>query len=245
MRSLSIPFHYLLLPSRGFPLFPLALFSASPPSCGSSSVFFPFGGPSPPSSSVMGWFSWGISLPIGFLHFRFGSSLFVFSACWVSLPCVLHMLLLLASLGYVPAFFCFPSFVTQSNLSSFATGSSLRAESPLSVVSCLLFHSFASCPLLLLSFLFCSGFSHSFSSLCRFPSASSGLPCGSLYLSSLPVGIPFGACFICLLRFCGFLLFGVFPAPFFSSCQFLLFYYHTVAVRLSVSFNLLCFLSFC
>ena len=45
------------------------------------------------------WLSWGISLPIGFLHFRFGSSLFVFSACWDSLPCVLRMLLFLASLG--------------------------------------------------------------------------------------------------------------------------------------------------
>ena len=44
------------------------------------------------------------------------------------------MLLFLASHGYVPAFFWFPSFVTRSNLSSFATGSSLQAESPLSVV---------------------------------------------------------------------------------------------------------------
>ena len=44
------------------------------------------------------------------------------------------MLLFLASHGYVPAFFWFPSFVSRSNLSSFATGSSLRAESPLSVV---------------------------------------------------------------------------------------------------------------
>ena len=67
------------------------------------------------------------------------------------------MLLFLAFLGYVHEFFCFPSFVIRSNLSSFATGSSLRAESPLSVVSCLLSHSFASCLLLLVSFLFCSG----------------------------------------------------------------------------------------
>ena len=76
------------------------------------------------------------------------------------------MLLFFASLGYVPVFFCFPSFVTRSNLSSFATGSSLRAESPLSVVSCILSHGFASCPLLLVSFLICSDFSPSFSSLC-------------------------------------------------------------------------------
>ena len=108
--------------------------------------------------------------PIGFLTFRFGSSLLVFSACWVSLPCVLRLLLFLASLGYVPAFFCFPSFVTLSNLSSFATGSSLRAESLLSVLSCLLSHGFASCPPLLVSFLICFDFSPSFSSLCRFPS---------------------------------------------------------------------------
>ena len=107
------------------------------------------------------------------VRFRFGSSLFVFSTCWVSLPCVLRMLLFLTSLRYVTAFFCFPSFVNRSNLSSFATGSSLRAEFPLSVVSCLLSHSLASCPLFLVSFLFCSVFSHSFSSLCRFPSASS------------------------------------------------------------------------
>ena len=94
---------------RGVSLRSLLLsFSASPPSCGSSWVFYPFGGPSTPSSSVLGWFSYGISLPIGFIKFRFGSSLFVFSACWVSLPCVLHMLLFLASLGYVPAFFCSP-----------------------------------------------------------------------------------------------------------------------------------------
>ena len=48
-----MPFHHLLLPSRGFPSLPPALFSASAPSCGSSWVFFPFGGPLTPSSSVM------------------------------------------------------------------------------------------------------------------------------------------------------------------------------------------------
>ena len=42
----------------------------------------------------------------------------------------------------------------------------------------LLSHGFASCLLLLVSFLFGSVFPHSFSSLCRFPSASSGLPWG-------------------------------------------------------------------
>ena len=40
-----------------------------------------------------------------------------------------------------------PSFVTRLNLSSFASGSSLRAESSLSGVSCLLYHGFGSCPL--------------------------------------------------------------------------------------------------
>ena len=155
------------------------------------------------------------------------------------------MLLFLASLGYVLAFFWFPSFVTRSNLSSFVTGSSIRAESPLSVVSCLLSHGFASCPFLLVSFLFCSVFSHSFSWLCGFPSASSGLPWGFLYLSSLPVGVPVCTCFVSLPRFCCSLLLGVFPAPFFSSCHFLMLSSNTVAVSLYISFNLLCFLSFC
>ena len=54
--------------------------------------------------------------------------------CLLGFPCVLRMLLFLASHGYVPTFFWFPSFVTRLNLSSFATGSSLRAEPPLSGV---------------------------------------------------------------------------------------------------------------
>ena len=167
----------LLLPSRGLPFVPSCILF-----CFSSFLRFLVGLLSfcwTISSFLLGHgavFLKGFSLPIGFLHFRFGSSLFIFYACWDSLPCVLRLLLFLASLGYVPAFFWFPSFVTRSNLSTFATGSSLRAEYPLSVVSCLLSHGFASCPLLLVSFLFCSVFSHSFSSLCWFPSPLSGLP---------------------------------------------------------------------
>ena len=89
--------------------------------------------------------------------------------------------------------------MTQSNLSSFATGSSLQGESPLSVVSCLLSHGFASCPLLLVSFLFCSVFSHSFSWLCGFPSASSGLPKG--FSTSLRCRLAFPSALVLFLFF--------------------------------------------
>ena len=111
-------------------MFPLALFLPAVPH--GSSILLVALLLLPPS--VLCCFLWGISLPVRFFTFCFGSSLVVFSACWVSLPCVLRMLLFLASHGYVPTFFWFPSLVTRSNLSSFAMGSSLRAESPLSVV---------------------------------------------------------------------------------------------------------------
>ena len=114
---------------EGLPFIP----SCSLPSCSSSWVFYPFGGPSPSSP---------LSLVLLFIR--------IFFTCWVpylslwlvpgsflcllGFPCVLRMLLFLASHGYVPTFFLFPSFVTRLNLGSFATGSSLRAEPPLSGV---------------------------------------------------------------------------------------------------------------
>ena len=101
----------------------------------------------------------GDCFPVGFLTFRFGSSLLVSppvefpfrvsSACSYSGP----------RSGFSLHSSVFPSFVTRSNLSSFATGSSLRAESRLSGFSCILSPGFASCPLLLVSFLVCSDFS--------------------------------------------------------------------------------------
>ena len=159
---------------EGLPFVP----SCSLPSCGSSWVFYPFGGPSPPPPppSVLCCFSeYFLTCWVPYLSlWLFPVSL---SACWVSLPCVLRMILFLTSHGYVPAFFWFPSFVTRSNLSSFATGSSLRAESPLSGVRAFFLSlGFTSCLLLLVSFLICSAFSPSFTSLRRFPSAEAGLP---------------------------------------------------------------------
>ena len=105
----------------------------------------------------------GDCFPVGLLTFRFGSSLLVSppvefpfrvsSACSYSGP----------RSGFSLHSSVFPSFVTRSNLSSFATGSSLRAESRLSGFSCILTPGFTSCPLLLVSFLVCSGFSPYFS----------------------------------------------------------------------------------
>ena len=122
-----------------------------------------FCGPSPPSSSVLCWFFLGVDFPVGFLTFRFGSSLLVSppvgfpfrvsSACSYSGP----------RSGFSLHSSVFPSFVTRSNLSSFATGSSLRAESRLSGFSCILSPGVTSCPLLLVSFLVCSDFSPYFS----------------------------------------------------------------------------------
>ena len=105
----------------------------------------------------------GIDFPVGFLTFRLGSYLLfspsvefpfrVSSACSYSGP----------RSGFLLHSSVFPSFVTRSNLSSFATGSSLRAESHLSGFSCILSPSFTSCPLLLVSFLVCSDCSPYFS----------------------------------------------------------------------------------
>ena len=114
----------------------------------------------------------------------------------------------------------FPSFVTRSNLSSFATGSSIRAESRLSgfcaffpLVS-LLVHfywcPFSSAPISLLLF-----------SVCRLLSASEGFPC-SFYTSlscRLAFLSPLGLFLFLFLRLSLSPL-RVFPAPFFSRCYF-------------------------
>ena len=189
--SLSLPFRLLLLPSRDFPFVSLLL-----------SFLFPLLPEVPCGSSFLlvalfllpcqswRWLSWGVFyyrvtslslwlFPVRFLHL----------SCWGSLPYVLRVLLFFVSIGYVPAFFWFPSFVTRSNLGSFATGSSLRAESPLSVVSFLLSHGFASCLLLfsVLSLLF------SFLSFLLLvgwvPLCFVGSSLTFLYLSSLPVDV--------------------------------------------------------
>ena len=145
---------------------PSVLFSMSPSSCFSSTPFtvcglfwlpFPRGSSlllvavsSFPIGLVLGFL--GIAFPVGFLAFRLGSSLLVSppvgfpfrvsSAC--SSPYPRSVMSISSSV--------FPSFVTRSNLGSFATGSSLRAESLLSVFSCILSPGFTSCPLLLVSF---------------------------------------------------------------------------------------------
>ena len=132
-----------------------------------------------------------------FSSYRVGStSLWLFPVRYLlrsyrgSLPCILRVLLFLASFGSVLAFSLFTSLVTRSNFSSFAMGSSLRAESPLSVVSYLLSHGFSSCPLVfgilplldsVLSFLLLF--------VVWVPFCFVGSSLGFLYLSSLPVGV--------------------------------------------------------
>ena len=124
------------------------------------------------------------------------------------------MLLFLASIGYVPAFFWFPSFVTRSNLSSFTTGSSLRAESPLSVVSCLFFHGFASCPILfvVLSLLF--SFLSFLLLVVWVPLCFVGSSLGFIYLSSLLVGVSRLRLFCFSSSFLLLSPLGVFPTSF-------------------------------
>ena len=145
-----------------------------------------------------------------------------------SLPCILRILLFLASFGSVLAFSLVTSFVTRSNFSSFATGSSLRAESPLSVVSYLLSHGFSSCPLVfgilplldsVLSFLLLF--------VVWVPFCFVGSSLGFLYLSSLPVGVSR------LHLFCfSYSFLRLSPLTNFSHSS-------AVAVVLSISFNFL------
>ena len=134
--------------------------------------------------------------------------------------------------------------MTRSNLSSFATGSSLWAESPLSVVSCLLSHGFGSCPLLfgilsllisLLSFLLF---------VVWVPLCSVGSSLRFLCLSSLPVGVSRLRLF-CFSYF--FLLLsplGGFPSSLLLRLPISLVLFPYDCSWVIHFFNLLCFLSF-
>ena len=111
---------------------PPAIFPASASSCGSSLVVFLL------LVAISSFLVCHGTLFLG----GFSSSSVGSLSLWLlhcSLPPPLLLVSLrassLASFGSVLAFFLFASFVTRSNLSSFATGSSLRAESPLSVVA--------------------------------------------------------------------------------------------------------------
>ena len=169
---------------------------------------------------------------------------YLLRSCWGSPPCVLRVLLFLASVGFVLGFFWFPSFVTRSNLSSFATGSSLRAESPLSAVSYLLSHGFGSCKFVFGVLLLLIGI---LSFLLLFvvwaPLSFVGSSLGFLYLSSLLVGVSVCAWFVSLIPFCCSLLLGVFPAHPLYGYRFLLFYSLT-RFQLCYPFHLICVLSF-
>ena len=131
-------FVYLLLSSR-LPLL------AAVPLWSSFSFWWPF----PSSLSVM-----ALSFLGGFSSYSVGSlSLWLFH-CSLPPPLLLGFPsvrpprpLFFASFGYVLAFFLFASFVTRSNLSSFAKESSLREESPLSVVAYSISPGLGSCPL--------------------------------------------------------------------------------------------------
>ena len=132
--------------------------------------------------------------------------------------------------------------MTRSNLSSSVTGSSLQAESPLSVDSYLLSHGFDSCPLVfgilplldsLLSLLLLL--------LSGFPLCFVGSSLGFLSLSSLPVGVSRLRLFVSLTPFCCSPYCGGFPHTLILGYRFLLFYSCAVAVALSNSFNLFSF----
>ena len=230
-----MPFRLLLLPSRGFPFVSLLLSFLLPllPEIPRGSSFLLVALFLLPCRSWR-WLSGGVfsAYRVASLSLWLFLVRFLYLSCLGSLPCVLHMLFFLASFGYVPAFSWFPSFVTRSNLSSFTTGSSLRAKSPLSVVRSFFLMVSLLVRFSLVSFLFCSVFSPSFSWLCGFPSASSGLPWGFSTSLRCRLAFPVCACFVSLPPFCCSLLLGVFPAHFFSGCNFLLFYSHTVAVSL-------------
>ena len=128
---------------------PPALFSASASSCGSSSIFFLLLG----GHFLLPWLSWrslyrGFSLPLALVCFVLALALFVASSSPVGFPCsVLLGLRFLASFDSVLALFLFASFMTRSNLGSFATGSSLQAECSLSVVASVCLVVWVLCPL--------------------------------------------------------------------------------------------------
>ena len=135
--SVESPLHY----ATGSPFGPSQLLvSLLAFHCGSHSswVSSPFGEPSR-YTSVLRW---------GFLPFDFLLGYFPFAwaptccfLCMLSVPSVCPPLAPILALAQVSHYFSvFSLLVTRSNLSSFATGSSLRAESLLSGFSCILSH---------------------------------------------------------------------------------------------------------
>ena len=128
----------------------------------SSWVSSPFGGPSPPYTSVLCWVSWRlISCWVPSLSLRLLP--FVFSSCWVSLLCVLPLPLFWPSLGFFATFFCF-SLLCASVESQFLRYGVLPPGRVSSVG--VFVHSFPWCLFLSTSlgvFLVCSDFSPYFS----------------------------------------------------------------------------------
>ena len=160
-----------------------------------------------------------IDFPVGFLTFRLGSYLLfsppvefpfrVSSACSYSGP--------RSGFSLHPS--VFPSFVTRSYLSSFATGSSLRAESSVGVFvhSFPWFH-FLSTSLGVLSRLL--RFLSLLFSVCRLLSASEGFPCSFYTSLSCRLAFPstLGLFLFLFLRLS--LSSSGFPSSFFSHCYF-------------------------
>ena len=158
LRSLSIPLPFLLLSLEGLPFVP----SCSLPYCGSSWVFYPIGGPSPPP-------------PISLVLLFIGN----FFTCWVPdlsfwfFPGSLLRLLgfpsvrpphapLLGLARLCPCVLLVP-LLCDSLESQFLRDGVLPTGRVSAVGgSCFLSHGFASCLLLLVSFLICSDFSPSF-----------------------------------------------------------------------------------
>ena len=218
---------------------PPALFSASASSCGSSSIFFLLLG----GHFLLPCLSWrslyrGFSLPLALVCFVLALALFVASSSPVGFPCsVLLGLRFLASFDSLLALFLFASFMTRSNLGSFATGSSLQAECSLSVVASVCLVVWVLCPLvfgpipllvILLSFLLL--FVEGVPIFCVV--SFLGFP----YISSLEVFICSSVVFfLLLLPSAALSSYGVFSAPPFCGCRFLLLYSRAVAVVFSIS----------
>ena len=184
-----------------------------------------------PFSSVLCWVSWGL-----FSFWVPSLSLWLFpigfSACCISLPCVLHLLLFWPSLGFLTTFFCF-SLLCDSVESQFLRDGVLP-PGRVSTVGVFV-HSFPwfhflssslgvfSRLLRFLSLLF---------SVCRLLSASEGFP-GSFYTSlSCRLAFPstLGLFLFLFLRLS--LSSSGFPSSFLFPLLFLLFFFHPVAVHL-------------
>ena len=132
----------------------------------------------------------------------------------------------------------------RSNLSSFAMGSSLRAESRLSgfFVHSFPWFRFLSTSLGVFSRLL--RFLSLLFSVCRLLSASEGFPCSFYTSLSCRLAFPsmLGLFLFLFLRLS--LSSSGFPSSFLFPLLFLLFSFHPVAVHLFVLFNLICFISF-